>query len=105
MQANVEVWEFDPSCELGEVAKLASERLAPPSFTGCTLSSRDDVLTVQVMAGAPSRDARSLYYVAGRGAFVLARREVWPPAAGCAEQRILVTLVAARQPSSAVAPP
>jgi hypothetical protein len=89
---SVEAWEFDPSCELAEVVRLASERLAPPTFAGCLLATRGDALTVQVLEGSPSGDADSLYYVGGHGAFALARREEWPPVAGRREPRLLLTL-------------
>ena len=96
----VEAWEFDPSCDLRDVVKLATERLAPPSFTGHLLSSRGDALTVQIDRGSPTGDPHSLYYVSGHGAFVLARRESWPPASGRSEERILVTLLAFPQPET-----
>ena len=105
MRSTLEVWEFDPSCDREEVVRLASARVAPPSFTGRTLSRRGDVLTVQVVAGSPSGDRQSLYYVAGLGTFGLARQAGWPPPPGGGAQRILLTLLAAREPSSAAAPP
>jgi hypothetical protein len=101
----VEAWEFDPSCELSDVAKLAMERLAPPSFSARVLSTRGDALTLQVQEGAPSGDPRSLYYVGGHGAFALARREEWPPAPGRAEKRLLLTLLAFPHPQAAPADP
>jgi len=101
----VEAWEFDPSCELGEVAKLAMERLAPPSFSGHVLSTRGDALTLQVSEGAPSGDQRSLYYVGGHGAFVLARREEWPPVPGSEVKRLLLTLLAFPQPLAGTGDP
>lgn len=95
---SVEAWEFDYSSDLGDVVRVAMERLAPPSFIGHLLSTRGDSLTLQVREGEPTCDPRSLYYVRGHGAFVLARREKWPPARGSARGRILITLLAFPQP-------
>jgi hypothetical protein len=94
----VEAWEFEPSSDLGEVVTTAMERLAPPRFVGRLLSSRGDSLTLQVLEGEPSGDPRALYYVRGHGAFVLGRREEWPPAPGSSRMRILLTLLAFPQP-------
>ena len=97
----VPAWEFDPACDLGEVMRLATEHLAPPSFVARVLSTRGDALTLQVVEGSPSDDPRSLYYVGGHGAFVLARREEWPPRPGSEKKRLLVTLLAFPQPTVA----
>ncbi len=94
----VQAWEFDVSCDLGEIVELARGGDAPPSFTGRLLSTRGDTLSVQVTTGRPTGGPRSLYYVAGHGAFLLARREEWPPARPGAEKRLLVTLLAFPQP-------
>jgi len=99
--APIEAWEFDASCDFTDVVRLANERVAPPTFTGHLLSSRGDALTVQVVEGEPTGDARSLYYVKGHGAFVLARREEWPPAQGRTSKRVLLTLLAFPQPYAA----
>ena len=101
----VEGWEFDASCDLADVVRLAHERLAPPSFTGHLLSTRGDALTIQLAAGSLTGDARSLYYVRGSGAFVLSRVEEWPPAPGGKDPRLLVTLLAFPQPVAAGAGP
>jgi hypothetical protein len=94
----MEAWEFDPTSDLGDVVRLASDGLAPPSFSGHLVSTRGDALTIQLTSGAPSGDASSLYYVKGYGAFVLARCEEWPPARPGAARRMLVTLLAFPQP-------
>lgn len=99
----VEAWEFDPGCELSEVMQLASERVAEPTFAGALLSTRGDTLTIQVLFGSPSADPRSLFYVAGYGAFVLSRLEAWPPLPGRSAERFLVTL-SAYPPSRAEVP-
>ncbi len=90
----VEAWEYDPSCELSDVMRLASARVAEPTFAGALLSTRGDALTVQVLFGAPTADPRSLFYVGGYGAFALSRLEAWPPLPGGSAKRFLVTLVA-----------
>jgi len=94
----LEAWEFDSSSDLKHIVNVAMERLAPPTFVGHLLSTRGDSLTLQVLEGLPSGDPRSLYYVRGHGAFVLARCEEWPPAQGSARKRILLTLLAFPQP-------
>jgi hypothetical protein len=97
----VEAWEYDPSCDLGEIVRLAAERVAPPSFTGVLLATRGDALSVQLLEGDAS-EAGALYYVSGHGAFSLARREVWPPVPGRRGERVLLILVA-YPPARAVA--
>jgi len=74
--------------------QLASERVAPPTFSGVVLSTRGDALTVQVVSGSPSGDPMSLFYLSGHGAFALARVEAWPPLPGRTQQRLLITLTA-----------
>ena len=98
-------WEFDPSCDIADVVRLAMDKLAPPSFVGCVLSSRGDALTMQLTEGAPSGDPRSLYYVGGHGAFVLERSEEWPPAPGGTKKRLLLTLLAFPQPTTVARAP
>jgi hypothetical protein len=100
--ASIEAWEFDAACDFGEVVRHARERVAPPTFTGHLLSTRGDALTIQVVEGEPTGGARSLYYVKGHGAFILARREEWPPAQGRTVSRVLITLLAFPQPGAAV---
>ena len=90
----VEAWEFDPGCDVADVMQLAAARVAPPSFTGLLLSTRGDALTLQLTEGGPSGDAHSLFYLAGHGAFALARVEAWPPLPGRQAPRLLVTLTA-----------
>jgi hypothetical protein len=96
--AALEGWEFDSSSDLGHVVRVAMERLAPPSFVGHLLSTRGDSLTLQILKGEVTGDPRALYYVSGHGAFVLARREEWPPAPGSTRERVLLTLLAFPQP-------
>jgi hypothetical protein len=97
----VPAWEFDPACDLGDVVRLAMEHLAPPTFVARVLSTRGDALTVQVIEGSPGDDPRSLYYVGGHGAFLVARREEWPPPPGSTRTRLLLTLLAFPQPTVA----
>ena len=101
----VEAWEFDSSSDLADVVQVAMERLAPPTFVAHLLSTRGDSLTLQVMQGEPSADPRRLFYVRGHGAFVLARREEWPPRPGGLRTRVLLTLLAFPQPRLAATNP
>jgi len=103
--ARVEAWEFDPSRDMADVVRVAMERLAPPTFVGHLLSSRGDSLTLQVLEGEPPDDPRRLLYVRGHGAFLLARREEWPPARGGTRKRLLLTLLAFPQPVVAAQDP
>jgi hypothetical protein len=103
-RAAIEAWEFDASCALEEVMRLAHERLTPPSFTGHLLSTRGDALTIQVVEGRPSGDPRSLYYVRGHGSFLVARLEEWPALPGHEEKRVLLTLLAFPQPRTQADP-
>jgi hypothetical protein len=90
----VEAWEFDPCCELSDVMQLAADRVAEPTFAGALLSTRGDMITIQILFGSPSADPLSLFYVAGHGAFSLSRLEAWPPLPGRSTERLLVTLAA-----------
>jgi hypothetical protein len=101
----VDVWEFDASRDLGDVVRGAMERLTPPRFVARVLSSRGDALTVQVVEGEPSDDPGALFYVGGHGAFVVARREEWPPRPGATRRRLLLTLLAFPQPHAGAAAP
>ncbi len=87
----IEAWEYDLSCPLDEVVRLASERLATPSFLGRVLARRGDALTLHVASGAPSGAPGSRYYVRGEGPFLLERIEQ-RPAHGGAPERLFVTL-------------
>jgi hypothetical protein len=71
----IEAWEYDCSCPLDDVVRLALQRIAEPSFRGRLLSRVGDALTVHVAAGAPSGAPESLYYVRGAGPFALHRLE------------------------------
>ncbi len=71
----IEAWEFDRSCSLDDVRRVAAERLASPSFRGRVLARRGDALTVALEGGAPTGAPDSLYWVAHEGAFHFARLE------------------------------
>ena len=94
----LEAWEFGPASDLADVVAVVAERRAPPCFVGRWLSTHGDALTIQVTEGGPSSDPHALYYVKGHGAFLLARREEWPPARGCTAPRVLLMLLAFPQP-------
>jgi hypothetical protein len=97
----IEAWEFGPASDLADVVAVVAERRAPPCFVGHLISTHGDALTIQVTEGGPSSDPRALYYVKAHGAFLLARREEWPPARGCTAKRVLLMLLAFPQPHTA----
>jgi hypothetical protein len=76
----LEMWEFprDWDFPLPEVTEVLIERLTPPDLRAHLISSRGDVLTVQIAEGCRTEDADLLLYVRGRGAFEVLRREAWP---------------------------
>jgi hypothetical protein len=82
----IEAWEYDRTCPLDDVIRLASERLTPPSFRGRVLAREGDAITVTVAGGAPTGAPDSLYYVADAGPFQLTRLALH------AEGGLLVTL-------------
>ncbi|BDG02211.1 hypothetical protein [Anaeromyxobacter oryzae] len=92
MDQLVDVWEFPRGFDVASVAEIARDRLSEPDLRAHLVSSRGDVLTLQVAQGRLTVHVEMLLYVAGRGAFELLRREVWP------ERRELLTLRALRPP-------
>jgi hypothetical protein len=74
----LELWEFPRSFDVGSMVEVATERLTPPDLRAHVVSSRGDVLTVQVAEGRRTEHVDLLLYVRGRGAFEVLRREAWP---------------------------
>jgi hypothetical protein len=84
----VDVWEFPRSFASGAMAQVAEERLTPPDIRARVISSRGDVLTLQVVEGAWTQHADLLLYVREHGPYEVLRRESWPGG------RVLLTLTA-----------
>ncbi len=84
------VWEFDKELAPALAARVALDQLEPPDIEVLLLSSRGDVITVQVVEGAVS-DPATVFYVQRRGLYELVRAEEWPPVSG-AQPRVLLTL-------------
>jgi hypothetical protein len=82
----LELWKFPRTLALAAMVHIAEQRLAPPDLRACPISSRGDVLTVQLVEGAWAAGEEPLLYVRERGAFVVLRREEWPGG------RVLLTL-------------
>jgi hypothetical protein len=74
----LELWEFPRSFDLGAMVEVATERLTPPDLRAHLVSSRGDVLTVQLAEGRRTEHVEMLLHVRGRGAFEVLRREAWP---------------------------
>jgi hypothetical protein len=74
----LDIWEFPAEFELAKIAQIAMDALSPPDLRAHLVSSRGDIVTVQVAAGSPTTNPEMRLYVAGRGAFMLIRMETWP---------------------------
>jgi hypothetical protein len=74
----VEAWEFPLGFDLATITTIVQERLTEPDVRAHLVSSRGDVLTLQIARGRVTTHVPMLLFVAGRGAFELLRREVWP---------------------------
>jgi hypothetical protein len=72
------LWEFPASFPLAKITEIAHGRLAPPDARAVLVSSRGDVITVQLVEGRLTEGGDFLVYVGGRGAFEVIRREAWP---------------------------
>jgi hypothetical protein len=89
----VDVWEFDLEDHPGAIATAVLDRLVEPQFRAAILSTTGDTVTLQVVDGAPTdKHADTVFYVEGRGSFVVHRREEWPPVTGGTQRRILLVL-------------
>lgn len=76
---SVGIWEYDrdDAVGVGAAAAVAQDRLVPPDMDAEVVSSRADVVTVQLARGQV-RDPASVLYVERRGTFTLWRLEPWP---------------------------
>jgi hypothetical protein len=88
----LDAWEFDREVAPQLAAGAQLDQLAPADLEVVQISSRGDVITVQVVEGAVL-DPASVLYVARRGLFEILRLEAWPPLAG-GDARVLLTLKA-----------
>ena len=90
MHETLSVWEFEKEVAPDLAAQVALEKLEPADLEVVLLSTRGDVITVQVVDGSLS-DPESVLYVARRGLYELVRSEEWPPLEDGAP-RVLLTL-------------
>jgi hypothetical protein len=74
----LDIWEFPADFELAKITQIAIDALTEPDLRAHLVSSRGDILTVQVAEGRPTTDPEMRVYVGGRGAFEVVRRELWP---------------------------
>jgi hypothetical protein len=74
----LDLWEFPDGFELAKITQIAMDALSPPDLRAHVVSSRGDILTVQVAEGRPTINPEMRLYVAGRGAFKVIRTEAWP---------------------------
>jgi hypothetical protein len=90
MHETLSVWELEREVAPDIAARVALEKLEPPDIEVVLLSTRGDVITVQVVDGSLS-DPESVLYVARRGLYELVRSEEWPAVEG-GGPRVLLTL-------------
>lgn len=82
------VWEFDENEKFDPV--VAMDRIQPPSWNAREVTSRGDVVTLQLETGArPSIMPSTRYYIEKRGPFRMLRHEVWP---GDGAARVMLTM-------------
>jgi hypothetical protein len=74
----LEAWEFPAGFDLAKIAGVADERLTPPDLRGVLVSSRGEILTLQVFEGQAPADPEFQLWVRGRGPYQVLRREAWP---------------------------
>lgn len=86
------IWEFPQDAEYSAMVQFVQEEVGDPDAYAVLLSTRDDILAVQLASGAISGDSDSRFYVEDRGGYVLVRREEWPPLAPGGAPRIMLTL-------------
>lgn len=86
------IWEFPPDAEYGAMVQFVLERAGEPDAEGLLLSSREDVVSVQLASGTLSGNPASRFYLEGRGGYVLVRREDWPPLEPRGVPRSMLTL-------------
>ncbi len=84
-----DAWEVPSGLDLAVVAEVARDRLEPPDLRGHVAPAAGGAITLIVVEGSPTYDPDTVVYVDGRGAYTVARRQVW---AGDAGPRVLLTL-------------
>jgi len=89
----LDVWEADKAIDLADWTLGVVSGLLRPSFQALVLSTKEDLLSLQVSGPKQPSGARSaLFHVSGRGTFELVRLERWPEIPGGAGERVLLTL-------------
>lgn len=86
------IWEFPRDAAYPAMVQFALERVEEPDAYGVLLSTRDDVIGLQLADGELSGDPEARFYVEGRGGYVLVRREEWPPIQPGGPARAVLTL-------------
>lgn len=89
----LKVWTFNRDVAPDIATRVALDQLEVADLEVVLLSTRRDVITVQVVEGEMSNPDEVLY-VSGRGLYELVRKEGWPPATAGAPPRVLLTLKA-----------
>ena len=87
------VWEFCDHQELNAMRPAVLDGAIRPAFGVYLLRSYGTAVVVRVVGEeTPSRLRAPYYYIEGRGAFRLLRREDWPALSDGDGSRILLTL-------------
>jgi hypothetical protein len=86
------IWEFPADAEFPEMVRFVEEGLGDPDAEGVLLSSREDVVAVQLASGTLSGNPASRFYLEGRGGYALVRREEWPALEPGGVPRSILTL-------------
>jgi hypothetical protein len=89
----LKVWAFDRGIGPDVVARVSPDQLEVPDLEVVLVSTRGDVIAVQVVDGGIS-DPSDVLYVSGRGLYEMLRTETWPPATEDGSPRVLLTLKA-----------
>jgi hypothetical protein len=86
------LWEFPADTAYAAMVQFALARVGEPDAYGVLLSSRDEIIGLQIVDGRLTGDGSSRFYVENRGGYVLVRREEWPPAQPGGALRTVLTL-------------
>ncbi len=92
MSDTLALWEFPPEATSDEMDAIAQDRAQEPDAHGVLVSSRGDVITLQIVEGMVSGRSNSKFHIERRGGFEFLRREDWPAPAGGGTPRIMLTL-------------
>jgi hypothetical protein len=74
------------------MSRVALDLIEEPDARGVLVSSRGDVIALQLVEGKLTGDFESKLYVEKRGGYTILRREEWPPARPGAAGRTVITL-------------